>query len=137
MKRSVSRTSGCEKSARPCEKERLFHQPRGTTSTITPITEFQSSGAVPMPTDELPVMESRSATVQPSGKGQLQTERSPTSDSDASSRPRRKNSTLRSPPPASICGESRPARKTGTSSPNPSFVMKRFTAPLPPRPAVK
>ena len=89
VKRSVSRTSGCEKSARPCEKERLFHQPRGTTSTITPITEFQSSGAVPMPTDELPVMESRSATVQPSGKGQLQTERSPTSDSDASSRPRR------------------------------------------------
>ena len=46
------------------------------TRTIRPMTEFHRSGAVPMPTDELPVIASRSATVHPSGKGQFQTERS-------------------------------------------------------------
>ena len=40
----------------------------------------------------------------------------------------------RGAPKMSSSASSRPARKTGTSSPNPSFVMKRFTAPLPPRP---
>ena len=61
---------------------------------IRPITVFHSSGAVPMPTEELPEIDSRSATVHPSGKGQFHTERSPTSSRDASSsRPGRKNST--------------------------------------------
>ena len=59
------------------------------------MTEFHRSGAVPMPTDELPVMASRSATVHPSGKGQFHTERSPTRSREASSsRPGRKNSTF-------------------------------------------
>mmetsp|Transcript_20821 Transcript_20821/g.34329 ORF Transcript_20821/g.34329 Transcript_20821/m.34329 type:complete len:274 (+) Transcript_20821:578-1399(+) len=133
---SVAATSGRENVASPCEKLGERHHARGTTSTRSPIMLFQMSGAVPIPTDESPLICSSSATVRPSGNGQDHTRLSPIKRADWSS-PRRKKETMRSFVPASICGLYKPFRKTGTGFPKPSLVMAKLIAPLPPKPAVK
>ena len=83
-KGSVAATSGRENCASPFENASESHHSRGTTSTIIPMTVFQMSGAVPMPTEEEPAMPSCRATVYPSGKGHDHTVRSPTSSADGS-----------------------------------------------------
>ena len=93
-KRSVKSTSGFENFASPLLNAADRHHALGTTSTIIPMTSFQMSGAVPIPTDEepdIPPVTCRGMSA-PSGKGHDQTARSPTSlalGSDSA----RKNST--------------------------------------------
>mmetsp|Transcript_6221 Transcript_6221/g.15109 ORF Transcript_6221/g.15109 Transcript_6221/m.15109 type:complete len:205 (-) Transcript_6221:875-1489(-) len=126
--RSVTLTRGCENFARPVENALFRQSVRGNVFTMAVMITFQRSGAVPIATRDSPEMPRWRPTVSPSGNGQAHVLTRPMPSP---------KSTGIVWSPATSSRRSVPSLSVQTGSPNPRFVISRFTSPDPPSPAVK